>query len=368
MAHVEKRGQGRWRARHRGADGKERSQTFPTRRAAERWLATVETAKLRGEWVAPELGRTTVAEFAAAWWATTTGMRPSTRARDETYLTGRVLPHFGPVALAKVGSLDVQAWVAGLEADGLAPATVAKCHQILAKILRAAVDAGHLAVSPCGRTTLPRVEREEMRFLDPAEVERLAATIDGRYRPLVLLGAYGGLRAGEMFGLRAGRVDLLHGRVDVAEIVVEVRGHHHWGAPKTRAGRRRVPVPRVVVDALTPRLAGLAPEDLVFPAPQGGTVRASLFRRRTWQPACAAAGLDGLRVHDLRHTAVALWIAAGASPKEIAARAGHSSVSVVLDRYGHLYDGSEAAVNDRLDDLAAGARDGAGDAVVVRLR
>lgn len=109
------------------------------------------------------------------------------------------------------------------------------------------------------------------------------------------------------------------------------------------------------------------PGDLVFSARQGGTLRASLFRRRVWAPACVAAGLgeivrvdgrehyEGLRLHDLRHTAVALWIAAGASSKEIAARAGHTSVSVVLDRYGHLLPGHEDRVNDALDALATNA-------------
>jgi len=55
------------------------------------------------------------------------------------------------------------------------------------------------------------------------------------------------------------------------------------------------------------------------------------------RPATRKAGLDGLRIHDLRHTAVALWIAAGTGPKEVATRAGHTSVSFTLDRYGHLY-------------------------------
>jgi integrase len=63
----------------------------------------------------------------------------------------------------------------------------------------------------------------------------------------------------------------------------------------------------------------------------------------------------GLRIHDLRHTAVALWIAAGASPKEVAARAGHTSVSSVLDRYGHLFPESDAALRDGLDVLFRGA-------------
>jgi integrase len=65
---------------------------------------------------------------------------------------------------------------------------------------------------------------------------------------------------------------------------------------------------------------------------------------------------EGLRIHDLRHTAVALWIAAGASPNEIAKRAGHSSVVTVLDRYGHLLPGHEDSVTDALDAMATAAR------------
>jgi integrase len=73
---------------------------------------------------------------------------------------------------------------------------------------------------------------------------------------------------------------------------------------------------------------------------RGGTI---------WKPALKAAGLDGLRIHDLRHTAVARWIAAGANPKEVAARAGHASVSFTLDRYGQLYPEADLSLRDRLD-------------------
>jgi integrase len=79
---------------------------------------------------------------------------------------------------------------------------------------------------------LPRVEREEMRFLNPAEVATLADAIGSRHRALVPLGAYGGLRIGEVAGLRRRRVDLLRGTVDVTEIVVEVRGELYMGRPR----------------------------------------------------------------------------------------------------------------------------------------
>ena len=249
-----------------------------------------------------------------------------------------------------------------------APATVHKAHQILSKVMRGAVEAGLIASSPCDRVPLPRIERGEIRFLTPAEVRVLASTIDPRYRSFVLVGAYAGLRFGELAGLRRSRIDLMRGTVEVAEIVVEVSGVHTWGPPKTRAGKRTVPRPRSVVDKLQDHVAGLEPGELVFQAPEGGPLRASLFRRRFFDPAVVSAGLNGLTPHGLRHTAVALWIAAGASPLEVAHRAGHTSVVTVLDRYGHLLPKTEDTVTDVLETMIAGAVETERRASITRLR
>jgi integrase len=77
-------------------------------------------------------------------------------------------------------------------------------------------------------------------------------------------------------------------------------------------------------------------------------------------PATKAAGVQGLRIHDLRHTAVALWTADGATPKEVAVRARHTSVSFTLDRYGHLYPEADSTLRDRLEALHAAARPAGG--------
>src|SRR6266516_3936661 len=114
MSFVERRGEDRWRARYRGPDRRERSKTFARKVDAERFLTTIEGAKLRGEWVDPGLGRTTYRAWVDDWWATTTNLRPSTRARDEAYLTSYILPRFGEIPLAAVGQLDVRSWVAEL--------------------------------------------------------------------------------------------------------------------------------------------------------------------------------------------------------------------------------------------------------------
>jgi len=360
VASVRKRtrdGRVSWEVRYVGLDRRQRSRTFRRKVDAEAFRAEVKVQVDQKRWTDPALGRTPVEVWAREWQAGRVDLRPSTRARDKRLLDDHVMLTFGRRQLAEVDQPSVRRWVAELSARGLAPATVAKAYQVLAGLMAAAVDAGLIAASPCRRVPLPRIERDEQRYLGPAEVGRLVDAIDDRYRALVLVAAYGGLRIGELAGLRRRRVDLLRGTVEVAEIAVEVEGRLIVGPPKTRASRRTVGLPRAVVEALDDHLAGVDPDPgaLVFTAPQGGPLRLSAFRARVWRPAVAAAGLDGLRIHDLRHTAVALWIAAGASPREVATRAGHTSTRVVLDVYGHLYPESDATLRGRLDDLIAAA-------------
>lgn len=312
-------------------------------------------------------------EWELIWRKGIVDLRPSTLARDEGYVqtipASDLRPHaaFGNRQLlySYMGGRAGHQWSkavvgcrggARTSVSAFSAATIAKAGQILGKILSGAVTAGKLRASPCVGIKFPRIEHEEMRFLSPSEVTRLADAIAPPYKALVILGAYGGLRIGEMLGLKAGRVDLLHSSVDVFETLTEVSGHLHTGPPKTKAGRRRVPLPKVAIDALRQHLLmhPAAPDDYVFRSPDGTPTRVQNWRNRVWIPAVDASGLVPLRPHDLRHTAVALWIAAGASPVEIARRAGHASVATVLDRYGHLFPGSENKVNDALDILAKG--------------
>jgi integrase len=209
-----------WRARYWGPDGRQHSRSFARKAEAQRWLAEVEHDKTRGHWTNP--------------------------------------------------------------AKGLAPATVQKCYQVLTKILAAAVEGGMLPRSPCREVPLPKVERAEMRFLTVAEVRRLAVAVGPSYRALILLGAYGGLRIGEMAGLRRKRLDLAAGAVEVAEVVTEMHGHLYLGPPKTSAGRRRVGLPKAVVEALQEHLAGRSSRTAsCSPAP---TVDRS--EPRTFAPGC----------------------------------------------------------------------------------
>jgi integrase len=96
------------------------------------------------------------------------------------------------------------------------------------------------------------------------------------------------------------------------------------------------------------------PEGLVFPAPQGGYLRRSNFRRRWWVPTTRAVGVEGLRVHDLRHSAATMALAAGANTRELMERMGHTSPAVAL-RYQHVMAGRDQAIAAALDELVQAA-------------
>jgi integrase len=361
---------GRWQARYRTNDGRQHTapETFATKTAATRHLAQVETDLSRGQWSDPRLGRTTFREWAARWEATTVNLRANTQAAYRNLLRRYLLPTFGPMPLADLDAMAVRAWLARLERDRVGASTRAKSYRLLSRILATAIESGYLTRNPCTVRGAASDPVGEMRFATVAEVAALADAIPPRFRALVLVAAYTGLRWGELAGLRVKRVDLLHRQITVAEQLLEVRGQLAFGPPKTGAGLRTVTLPAVAAEALAEHLsryAGPGPDGLVFPVERGGPIRRSNFTRRVWIPAIRAAGVEGLRFHDLRHTAATLAVAAGASTRELMVRMGHSSSAAAL-RYQHVMAGRDAAIAAALDELVQAAWAQTEDAAAAR--
>ena len=169
----------------------------------------------------------------------------------------------------------------------------------------------------------------------------------------MLVAGYGGLRWGELVGLRRRRVDLAGARIHVVEQLAEVAGKFIVSPPKTTAGQRVVVLPAVAVAALADHLddyAAPGPDGLVFPSGRGTYLQRSNFSRLVWRPAVQQLGLDGLRFHDLRHTAATLAAAAGATTKELMERMGHTSPAVAL-RYRHVMADRQGAIAAAMDGL-----------------
>jgi len=348
---------GRWQVRYYDQAGVRHTapRTFPTKADANRYLAQVEADLLRGAWTDPQLARITFGEWVERWWPTTADLRPGTRTFYDYLLRRLLLPAFEDTPLGRIDPMTVRSWLAGLHELGeVTPTTIAKAYRLLRRILNVAVEAGYLPRNPAAIKGAGLERAAEMRHVSIPQLHALAEAVPGRYRALVMVAGYGGLRWGELVGLRRRRVDLARARIYVVEQVAEVAGKFIVSQPKTAAGQRVVVLPAIAVAALAEHLdefAAPAPEGLVFPSGRGTYLQRSNFSRLVWRPAVQQLGLDGLRFHDLRHTAATLAAAAGATTKELMERMGHTSPAVAL-RYQHVMADRQAAVAAALDGLA----------------
>jgi integrase len=332
----------------------------------------------------------TVAEWGERWLeAGARKWRATTTAGHHSLLHRHVLPRWGEVPVGEVRRTDVLGWAEDLAASGLGAARVRHAVGTLQRVLRHAVEHEALPASPIERLRLATPRPAEVRPLTVEEVERLAREIEhpehspagnGAGQPAhrlhrpdlalwVRLGAYCGLRAGEVLGLRRESVDLVRRVLIVDQAVSDVRGRLVVGPTKTGKARS-VPIPEALVPDLLEHLSsrvGPEPDALLFASERGGPVSHANLYRRHFKPAAARAGLPpNLRFHDLRHTYAALLIAEGAHPRAIMERLGHSSIQVTLGVYGHLFPLLDQALTSRLDQAIAAARREANGTEVAR--
>lgn len=357
MGHIRKTASGRWQSRYRDPTGRERARNFLKKADAERFLALAEADKLRGEWIDPRAGKVTVAEFSERWYSTTAPLKPKTRHGYRSLLDSRILPLLGHLELRQVDPVLIREWVAELQAAGLSASRIRQARNVLHGVFRSAVEASLVVRNPVSGVRTPPLISRERRYLNAEQVETLAVAIGPPYDVLSYVLAYSGIRFGEAAALRRARCDLLRSRLRITESLAEVAGELHFGSTKTNR-QRVVVLPGAVRDLLAHHLEGIErePEALVFTSPTGRPLRYSNFRNRVWRPATETAGLNDLKIHELRHTAASLMIHQGTDPKLVQSQLGHSSISVTYDIYGHLFPDRLDELADGLDELFVGAR------------
>ena len=248
-------------------------------------------------------------------------------------------------------------WAARLSAGALGPSGVRQAVFVTSAALDHAVRSGRIRSNPARGLNLPRIRRRDYVFLTHEQVQHLA-DVSGRWRLLILLLAYTGLRWGEATALRVCDVDLVRRRIDVRRAYADVGGYLVLGSPKSHQSRT-VPIPRFLASELFELVEHKKAEDLIFTTSSGSPLRLPNWRRDVFHPARSRAGVsDHLRVHDLRHTAASLMIQAGYPPKMLQEIMGHASITTTLDLYGHLYPGDMDRYADRLDTAADEAKYG----------
>jgi integrase len=254
----------------------------------------------------------------------------------------RIEPALGDVKLAALSRREVQDWIDGLiREERWSSSTVSGALDPLRLVCKRAVEREEIAVNPTIGVRLPAVRVKGRRTATAEECLALLAPLPQHDQAIWATMMLAGLRRGEAQALR---IQDVNGTVDVEQSWDRVKGPV---APKSRQGKRRVPVAKILRGYLDAHKTGWS-EGLIFgEAPDVPFIAQSLVRRadRAW----TAAKLQPITPHECRHTFASLMIAAGVNAKALSEFMGHANIGITMDLYGHLMPGAHDEAAGLLD-------------------
>jgi integrase len=363
-----------------GADGRPRQvqQTHRTIREAVEARARLRSHLADGHPIIS--ARVTLAELLTRWLRDYArgAVAPTTLASYQSIVEKHLIPTLGGVSLRKLGPGAIQQMYARKLEEGLSPATVHYIHAVLREALGHAVKWGMLGSNPATRTSPPRPRSPEFATLDSEQV-RLFLAEAKRSSPhyvLYLSAVFTGARQGELLGLRWQDVDLALGALAIRQKLYRLRDRILISEPKTRAGKRSLPIPPALVEELrrvqeaqneVRRALETCPEGiecrnrqcvkwhetgLVFAQQNGKPLHGLNITQDDLRRVLKRAGLPRIRFHDLRHGHASWLLEVGVNPKVVAERLGHHSPAFTLHVYSHTIQGMQTrAVQDLAERL-----------------
>jgi integrase len=339
---VGKDGQVVWRVRWRQGQ-RNRSKVLGRKRDAEAFDAELRRRRRLGELGLMDAGNQKLADFGQEWWqlyAEPNLSRATLRLYAMLWDT-HILPRLGDLKLRELTVETLQRYRLDLQAAGVGLGSIRKALVLLHGILQRAVEWNRLAANPMLAVKKPPAGRARLvQPLPPESVEAMRRLLLGqgllRDATLISVLAYAGLRPGEALGLNWGSVQertlLIERAVSMGEI----------GPTKTRRARTVRLLKPLARDLAEWRLrSGRPPDaDLVFPGHDGGPWTLTAYqnwRRRFFDRATKACGIEGARPYDLRHSFVSLLIHEGRNVVDVARQAGHAP-TMALNTYAHVFE------------------------------
>jgi integrase len=333
------------------------SSEFERLRDAKAFEADRRAKLSRCDWIEPSRGRVPFDQLAQDWLASRSGVATRTQETEAWHYKRWVAPTFGRLPVASITTADVSRWLGDMANRGAAPSTVRRSLAVLRGVFAHAVADRRIAVSPGLGARAPRSgARREGRALGARELQRLLDALPSDFVLPVACLALSGLRFSEWAALTVGDVITTpHGAAfRIHRAMPQSRTTNRIVVGDTKGHRSRtVPIPSAVFDGLAPRLATANTSAPLFPTPTGLHWTNTNFRARCgWMAAVDRAGLHGLRIHDLRHTAATLLLGNGADLKSVSRILGHASTVMTADLYGHVIDSHVFEASAKLPDLS----------------
>jgi integrase len=342
MPKVQQRPSGRYFVRFR-LDGVQTTLTFDTESEAAQFAADCEQRGTQWAWdnyqaSEEERSELTLSQWAEIHFESMPHLTPDTLENYRRDWRLRWQPHLGHMRVSTITRQDI---TKALGQQTGADKTVANAWGTLATMLKMAVIDGHLERSPALGVKLGRKtthEKAEHRYLTPAEILQVVADTSPRYRPLIWTLAGTGVRWGEATALTVGDIDLDAAIMRVTKAWKRDRANGWYvGPPKTGKAKRTITLPGEVTDAIEGLLRGRNRNDLLFTNRSGDPVKHQPFYREHWRKSCTKNIAEPRpRIHDLRHSHVAILLAGGVGLPVIQARLGHEKITTTIDTYGHL--------------------------------
>jgi integrase len=318
--------------------------SFPTEAAARRWRddARVDIRRGRLMGAAPitvrAAGDALIEGMRAGSVLTRSGDRykPASIRGYERSLRDYIHPDLGGVRLGELHRNQVQDLVERIAASGAAPSTLRNAIMPLRVMCRRARSRGQMPFNPVDGVELPAVRGRRDRVADPVEAAALLNALDRHDRVVWATAMYAGLRLGELQALHVEDVDLDRRVIEVRRGWDPYEGEQ---TPKSRSGERKVPIVAILRPELE-RAVAQRRDGFIFGRTPKKPFSPSTVDTRAYR-AWNAQGLQRIGLHECRHTFASLMIAAGVNAKALQTFMGHASITITLDRYGHLFPGAE---------------------------
>ena len=227
----------------------------------------------------------------------------------------------------------------------LSPRTTNKILGVLKMVFAYSEEKEHLKENPArkvGRVKQPKKEMDFLGRVEPDEIERFLEASTPDYYPLFFTAIWTGAREGELLALKWGNVDFEKQRINIRE-TYDSFGYRD---PKSESSKRSIVMSPSLVEVLSEHKASLQKngnDDHVFQNKKGGPINYANMISRKFHPSLEKAGIRPIPFQDLRHTYGALTMSMGVPPKFVQAQMGHSSMTLILETYGHLIPSSPSA-------------------------
>ncbi len=336
----------------------QRSFTGKTQKEVREKMQAAAVEINQGTYTAPS--KITVGQWLDIWQRDYLGsLKPCTVRTYKMAIGNHVLPALGAVKLADLHPHMVQGFINGLK---LAPASARLVYQVLHRALEKAVDLNYIPRNPSDRCELPRQDRKEIHPLDDQQIAALLEAAEGTaLEYLVRVALFTGMRQSELLGLTWDVVDFTSGQITINKQLsrLEHREADLFVSPKSGKGRTITAAPLVLraLQAQRRRQAEMQlragpiwdnPHKLVFTNEAGAPLEQRSIDYQ-FKRIVAAAGLEGVRFHDTRHTYAVNAIRAGDDIKTVQGNLGHATAAFTLDRYAHFTEVMQKDSAERME-------------------